>query len=116
MILELDKTISTMLAIASAGLGIWAHRREMTKERQRLEEKSRNDYSYIQVKEYAAQRDFTQIRKDLDQVHSTIQALTTEADQRLDLLERQVEKILGGQDVLQQMIESQNRERDKRER
>lgn len=108
MIVEsLDKTISMAIAVSSAALGLWAHRREMVKEKKRVEIKAHKDYAQRELKEYAAQRDFGHIQRDIEQLKVNISHLNDESDQRLDKLERQVEKMLGAVDTIKDMIRSQ---------
>lgn len=104
-----DKSITTVIAISSSALALWAHRRELAKEKQRAFDAAKQKYSDAQLKEYAAQRDFGHIRRDLEQLKNNIAHLNQEADERLDRVERQVEKFSGALDVLMRLIEEKQK-------
>lgn len=110
---SLDKSISTVIAVSSAALGLWAHRREMAKEKaaavkeqERIAYDAQQRYADTVKKEYAAERDFGHIKRDIDQLKQNITVLTDDADERLDKLERQMEKISGAIEVLTDLIKA----------
>lgn len=100
----LDKSISTSIAICSAGLALWAHRREMSK----IAHEEKQKYVDKELKQYAAQRDFGHIQRDLDQLKINTTHLSEEADQRLDKLERQFERFSGSLEVLTELTKERN--------
>lgn len=107
----LDRTISTVLAIFGAIVGLWAHKWDMSNERSRAskeklqaEVNARKKYADRELKEYAAQRDFGHIQRDLEQLKINTTHLNEEADQRLDLLERQFERFSGALEVLTDLL------------
>lgn len=100
----LDKSISTFIAVSSAGLGFWAHRRQLVKERRKIEADAKREYAEKELKAYAAQRDFGHIQRDLDQLKANTLHLSEETDERLDKVERQLEKLSGGIDVLKELL------------
>ena len=115
----LDKSISTAIAVSSAALGFWAHRREMRRERQRIFETQQKQYADAEVKEYAAQRDFNHILKDLAQLKENVSYLNTESErqiitngQRISALELTVTKLLGSLEMLQTMWQNKLKEHD----
>ena len=63
-----DDTVSTVLAISSAAVGLWAHRRAIEKEKLNITQQAKQKYAERQIKEYAAARDFHHIRNDLAQL------------------------------------------------
>ena len=104
----LDTSISTALAIGSAAVGLWAHGRAMTKERRRIEAEAQRLYAEKELKAYAAERDFGHIRRELDQLKANTLHLSEEADARLDHVERQLEKLTGGIEVLKELMRAKN--------
>lgn len=100
----LDKSISTVIALSSAGLALWAHRREMRREKERVTKEAHEKYAAREIKEYAAQRDFGHIRRDLEQLKNNTAHLSDEADERLDKLERQVERLIGSVEFIGQLV------------
>ena len=99
-----DKTISTALALGSAALGLWAHRREMAKERHRALEAAKQQHTERELKEYAAKRDFGHAQRDLDQLKANIAHLSGEIDTRLDRLENSVERLSGALDTMREFM------------
>ena len=99
-----DKSISTGLAIGSAALAFWAHRRELKKEKRRISEEAQQQYAEKELKAYAAQRDFGHIQRDLDQLKINTAHLSKEADERLDRLEQKIEKFSGSLEVVMSLI------------
>jgi peptidoglycan hydrolase CwlO-like protein len=100
----LDKSISTVIALGSAGLALWAHRREV----QRLAEESKQKYADRELKAYAAQRDFGHIQRDLDQLKNNTAHLSQEYDDRLDKLEMTCERLSGSVDALTEILKERN--------
>ena len=108
---SLDKSISTAIAVGSAALGLWAHRREIEKEKAesakeqaRIAHDAQQQYANRVKKEYAAERDFGHIKRDIDQVKQNIAVLNDEADERLDKLENKVERLIGAVETLSKMV------------
>lgn len=106
----LDKSISTAIAISSATLAFWAHRRELASSKARAFEAAKQQYSEAQLKEYAAQRDFGHIKRDLEQLKANIAHLNNDSDARLDHLERQMEKLTGSLQVVINLVKKRDRE------
>lgn len=111
----LDRSLTSALTIAGGVAGLWAHRREMTKtrhraalERHKAEEDAKSAYAARELKEYAAQRDFGHIQRDLDQLKANTGHLSEEADQRLDRLERQFERFSGALEVLTEILKQRS--------
>ena len=104
----LDKSISLAIALSTAGLGFWAHRRELRKEKQRTLAEAQQKQADSVRKEYAAQRDFGHIQRDLDQLKINTVHLSKESDQRLDKLERQFERFAGALEVLTELLKERN--------
>ena len=98
-----DRTISIGITIATAGFGFWVHHREMAKERKRALLEAQQKYAEKELKEYAAKRDFGHIEKDLIQLKANIEYLNQQSDQRLDRLERQLEKNAGSLEILKDL-------------
>lgn len=105
----LDKSISTAIALSSAGLAWWAHRREMAKEKKRITDDSQKKYADAEIKSYAAQRDFGHIQRDLEQLKINTAHITKEADERLDHLERQFERFSGALEVLTELLKERSK-------
>ncbi len=105
----LDKSISTAISLSLAGLAWWAHRREMAKEKWRITNDAQKQYAATELKEYAAQRDFGHIKRDLEQLKINTTHLSKEADQRLDHLERQFERFAGALEVLTELLKERNK-------
>lgn len=104
MIEGLDKSISMAIAIGSAALAFWGHRRELASSKARALEEAKQRYSEAQLKEYAAQRDFGHIKRDLEQLKANIAHLNEDSDARLDLLERQMEKLTGSLHAVMNLV------------
>lgn len=102
----LDKSISTVIALSSAGLAMWAHRREMRREKERVTREAHEQYAAKEIKEYAAARDFGHIRRDLAQLKENTAHLSDESDERLDKLERQVERLAGTIGFISQLVKA----------
>lgn len=100
----LDKSISTVIALGSATLALWAHRREM----QRISEETKQKYVEKELKAYAAQRDFGHIQRDLDQLKANTAHLSQEYDSRLDQLELNCERTSGAVAALTEIIKERN--------
>ncbi|MBE9064150.1 hypothetical protein [cf. Phormidesmis sp. LEGE 11477] len=99
-----DRTISTAITIGSIALAYWGHRRQMAKEKRTALEAAKKKYAEGELKEYAAQRDFGHIQRDLDQLKLNTAHLSKEADDRLDQLERQFERFSGALEVLTELL------------
>lgn len=105
----LDKSISTAIALSSAALAWWAHRRELAKEKHRVSKESQQKFADNELKAYAAQRDFGHIQRDLEQLKANTAHLSEDADKRLDLLERQFERFTGALEVLTELLKERNK-------
>ena len=102
----LDDTLSTLLTIGSAGLGWWAHLHHLGKERKRVAKEAMERYAESEKKAYAAERDFGHIKRDIEQLKLNITQLNEESDERLDKLERQMDRISGSIEVLKELMRS----------
>lgn len=100
----LDKSITTAIAVGSAAIGLWAHRRELKKEKLRALDDAAKKHADTVRKEYAAQRDFGHIQNDLLQLKENLNVLSEDGDRRLDALERKFEKVSGNLEILLELF------------
>lgn len=109
MLLEsLDKTISITIAVVSAALALWGHKREISRQRKVAVLEAQQKYADAELKRYAAERDFNHIRIDLGQLQENVKHLNDGTEARLDSIEKQISEILGALNVLTKMNRMNN--------
>lgn len=101
---QLDTTITTAITIGSAALGLWAHSRQLEKERRRVRHEEKQRYADSQLKEYASERDFNHLKRNIEQLKQNLVLLHKESDQRLDRIERQVGQLHGALNILRDVV------------
>lgn len=101
---NLDKTISVLVAVGSAGFGWWAHLRQIEKERKRIIHEERERYAAIKVEQNNADRDLKHVRKNQQQLSSNLEYLSRTNDRRMDEVEKQLQQLLGAVNVLKSAV------------
>ena len=78
--------------------------RQLEKEKKKAVEAEREKYADDRLKEYAAERDFGHIKRDLEQLQQNTSFLSEEFEERLDRVEAELNKIGGGLDMLREIV------------
>jgi hypothetical protein len=100
----LDTAISTLIAMSSLSIGLWAHFHTLEKERRRITNDAKQKYADRQLKEYAAERDFSHIKNDIAQLKGNVLRCNQDTDQRLAVLEKQLFEIMGAITMLKDLV------------
>lgn len=108
MMQDLNAAISTLIAISSLSIGLWAHFHTLEKERRRITDEAKQKYANRQLKEYAAERDFGHIRNDLAQLKGNVLRCNQDTDERLNDLEKQMFEMMGAIMAIKELVKGKS--------
>lgn len=97
---SIDSSLATVATISGLAFAWWGHHRELEKERQR----AKRAHADAVKREYAAERDFGHIKRDIEQLKLNISHLDEENEQRLNKLEVDVGKMVVSLEVIRELI------------
>lgn len=103
---KIDTVISIALGAGGAMLGYWGHLAQVHKARALAIAEEKERHAETVKKEYASQRDFAHIQRNLEQLNQSLNLLIEDSDNRLDALEASVSELKGGIRAFEVMVKT----------